>query len=63
MADPVYIDVLLPLPVYGNFTYAVNEQQAEIIKTGMRVIVPFGKKKITPVYALRCTPTGQHAMM
>jgi primosomal protein N' (replication factor Y) len=51
MGNPVYIDVLLPLPVYGTFTYAVNEKQASVIQTGMRVFVPFGKKKTIPRYA------------
>jgi len=41
-----YIDVLLPLPVYGTFTYSVDAERAAGLKTGMRVKVPFGKKNI-----------------
>lgn len=63
MDNPAYIDVLLPLPVYGTFTYSVNEDQAGIIRTGMRVIVPFGKKKTTRDYVLMCTTPGHPNMM
>ncbi len=41
-----YIDLLLPLPVPGSFTYGISEEQAAIVKPGMRVSVPFGKKNI-----------------
>ncbi len=41
-----YIDVILPLPLGNKFTYSVPDEWAELIQIGMRVIVPFGKKKM-----------------
>ncbi len=41
-----FVDLLLPLPIPGIFTYAVNEEQAALVKRGIRVSVQFGKKKI-----------------
>lgn len=41
-----YIDVILPLPLKASFTYAVPIDWSEQIRIGMRVIVPFGKKKL-----------------
>ena len=41
-----YIEVILPLPLAGNFTYSVPDEWADAVKTGMRVIVPFGSKKM-----------------
>ncbi len=46
MPSYYYVDLLLPLPVYGTFTYAVNRDTAAVLKPGMRVSVPFGKKKV-----------------
>lgn len=40
-----YADVLLPLPVAGNFTYAVPPAMAPHLQTGCRVVVTFGKRK------------------
>lgn len=42
----MYIDVILPLPLAGTFTYGVPEEMNVQPKPGMRVIVPFGKKKM-----------------
>ncbi len=41
-----YIDVMLPLPLAGVFTYAVPDDKLQEIIVGVRVIVPFGNKKI-----------------
>jgi primosomal protein N' (replication factor Y) len=41
-----YVDVVLPLPLANTFTYSVPEEWAEQVRMGMRVVVPFGKKKI-----------------
>lgn len=41
-----YIDVLLPIPVKGTFTYKINSNEAIYLKEGMRVSVPFGKRKL-----------------
>ncbi|MEQ8219611.1 MAG: primosomal protein N' [Arenibacter sp.] len=41
-----FINVILPIPIEKLFTYKVNEEEAKILKPGMRVAVPFGKSKI-----------------
>ena len=41
-----YIDVILPLPLANRFTYSVSEEWANVVRIGMRVVVPFGKKKM-----------------
>ncbi len=41
-----YIDVIVPLPLGGNFTYSVPDEWADAVRIGMRVVVPFGKKKM-----------------
>lgn len=41
-----YIDVILPLPLANTFTYAVPEEWTNQVQIGMRVVVPFGKKKL-----------------
>ncbi len=41
-----YIDVILPLPLGNTFTYSVPDEWADSVRTGMRVVVPFGKKKM-----------------
>ena len=43
---PVFVDVLLPLPLRALFTYAVPEELQASVKPGLRVCVPFGKGKI-----------------
>ena len=41
-----YVDVILPLPLANTFTYSVPDEWADLVRIGMRVIVPFGKKKM-----------------
>jgi len=41
-----YVDVILPLPLANTFTYSVPEEWADSVRIGMRVVVPFGKKKM-----------------
>ncbi|AWH75295.1 primosomal protein N' [Dokdonia sp. Dokd-P16] len=43
---PYFIDVILPIPVENTFTYFVSEAEFNYIQKGMRVAVPFGKKKV-----------------
>ena len=40
-----FIDVILPLPLKATFTYAVDNDMAQKVKRGCRVVVPLGKKK------------------
>jgi len=41
-----FIDVILPIPIEKQFTYAITKAESGFLKTGMRVAVPFGKRKI-----------------
>lgn len=41
----MFAEVILPLPLYSSFTYEVPEELADVVKTGSRVLVQFGKKK------------------
>jgi primosomal protein N' (replication factor Y) len=43
---PFFINVILPLPLEKHFTYSVSQDEAQFLKPGMRVAVPFGKSKI-----------------
>lgn len=40
-----YIDVLLPVPLEGTFTYSAPDEKARRCLPGVRVLVPFGKTK------------------
>lgn len=53
-----YVDVIVPVPVPGEFTYSLPDDMADGVREGCRVHVPFGKKKqytgiVTKVH---CTP-------
>ncbi len=41
-----FINVVLPIPLEKLFTYSVSKSEAEFLRPGMRVGVPFGKSKI-----------------
>ena len=43
-----YIDVILPLPLAGSYTYAVTDPEI-LLDEGFRVVVPFGKKFYTGI--------------
>lgn len=40
-----YIDVILPLPLAGGFTYSVPDDVSHNLQPGCRVVVPFGQRK------------------
>ena len=40
-----YVDVIVPLPLDGLFTYSVPERLREQVRFGVRVTVPLGKSK------------------
>lgn len=48
-----YADVILPLAIRQTFTYQINQEQANFLLPGMRVVVPFGKKKIYTSIVIR----------
>jgi len=41
----LYADIIVPLPLQGNFTYSIPDHYSGRIAIGCRVIVQFGKKK------------------
>ncbi|WP_159288880.1 replication restart helicase PriA [Tenacibaculum maritimum] len=48
-----FIDVILPIPLQKTFTYSVTKAEADFLRKGMRVAVPFGKSKIYTALVLR----------
>ena len=47
-----YVDVILPRPLEGYFTYAITDEQATRVKLGVRVLVPFGSSKTCTAMAV-----------
>jgi len=45
--DPGYIEVAVALPVFHTFTYLVPEPFKDRIAPGRRVLVPFGRRRVT----------------
>jgi primosomal protein N' (replication factor Y) len=41
-----FIDVIVPLPLDQRFTYSITDQEHQHLELGMRVAVPFGKRKV-----------------
>ncbi|GAB1416020.1 primosomal protein N' [Paludibacter sp.] len=41
-----YVDIILPLPITGNFTYSVPDEWEDRVRIGMRAVVQFGSKKL-----------------
>ena len=41
-----FIDVVVPLSIATTFTYSINQAEFIFLQPGMRVAVPFGKKKV-----------------
>lgn len=41
-----FVDVIVPLPLAGTFTYALPEHLVNRVQTGCRIIVPLGAKKM-----------------
>jgi primosomal protein N' (replication factor Y) len=42
----IFVDALLPLPIPRYFTYRVPREWATFVQPGLRVVVPFGSKKV-----------------
>ena len=40
-----YVDVIVPVPVVGTYTYSLPDELADKVAEGYRVVVPFGRKK------------------
>lgn len=62
-SDNTLIEVAVPLPLYNGFTYSCPSVLADRLAVGMRVLVPFGRRRLTayvtgfprnkPEYALK----------
>ena len=52
-----YADVIVPLPIAGQYTYSIPQTAEDKIQTGCRVIVPFGKKKFYTAIVTRIHET------
>ncbi len=48
-----YVDVILPLPLEGTFTYSVPESMEAQVRMGVRVLVPLGRSKTYTAMAMR----------
>ena len=46
---PAFCDVSLPVPLDQPFTYLLPETMRHRVRTGCRVLVPFGTRKLTGV--------------
>ena len=53
-----FINVILPIPLEKLFTYSISLEEAQFLKPGMRVAVPFGKSKMytAMVFKVHQTP-------
>ena len=49
MIEKVFCDVSLPVPIDQPFTYSLPLTLQHRVKTGCRVLVPFGSRKLTGV--------------
>lgn len=48
-----YVDVILPLPLEGTFTYSAPEPMVAQVRMGVRVLVPLGRSKTYTAMAVR----------
>ena len=49
----LYVDVILPLPLEGTFTYSLPDTLAPQVRMGVRVVVPLGRSKTYTAMAVR----------
>jgi primosomal protein N' (replication factor Y) len=47
LSAPLFVEVAVPLPIDHPFTYRVPAGEEERAEVGMRVLVPFGARKLT----------------
>ena len=50
----MYIEAILPLPIYSTFTYHIPDGLKENVKVGSRVLVQFGRKKFYTAIVTAC---------
>ncbi len=45
--EDILIEVAVPMPVHGTFTYRAAAETAAAVTAGVRVLVPFGRRRVT----------------
>lgn len=53
-----FVDVIVPLPILGQYTYSVPVEYEDHVKGGCRVVVPFGAKKYYTAIVVRVHHTA-----
>ena len=53
------IEVGIALPVYSTYVYSVPENLLALVSTGKRVLVPFGRRRVTGYILGACKKTDQ----
>ena len=53
------IEVAIALPVYSTYVYSVPENLLALVSTGKRVLVPFGRRRVTGYILGVCKKTDQ----
>jgi primosomal protein N' (replication factor Y) len=53
------IEVAIALPVYSTYVYSVPEDLFALVSTGKRVLVPFGRRRVTGYILGACKKTDQ----
>lgn len=59
LREQPFIEVAIALPIHQTFTYSIPEEFAGIVEPGMRVLVPFGQRRVTGYVLGRHTPPPQ----
>jgi primosomal protein N' (replication factor Y) len=59
ISSATYIEVAIALPVYNTYTYSVPENLSALASAGKRVLVPFGKRRVTG-YILGSSEDSDH---
>ena len=55
-----FVEVAVALPVFGTFTYAVKPPPAPLPAAGQRVLVPFGRRRVTGYVLGQAPATEKH---
>jgi len=55
----IYIEVAIALPVHNTYTYSVSEDLSALATTGKRVLVPFGRRRVTGYILGSCKKINQ----
>ena len=57
-----YIEIAIALPVYNTYTYSVPETLHELVAMGKRVLVPFGRRRVTGYILASATDVDQEGI-